>query len=107
MNLGINHTGCDCNACRPREIIVIAATANLAFDWAHRNEIDPQRIIHVSGARDAHKIRGTKHLPYIWIEHPQRDISPGDRSEIWYHLECTEAQRWNEMEILKSWLRTT
>lgn len=81
------------------EIIVISISANLAFNWAHKNEINPRRIIHVSGARDAHKIRGTEHLPYIWIEHSDRDFSPRDRSEIWYFLEGTRARRWNETEI--------
>lgn len=80
-------------------IIVISISANLAFDWARDNEINPQRLMYVSGARDAHKIRGTQNLPYVWVEHPFHDFRPSDRSEIWYHLESTRAQRWNDKEI--------
>lgn len=78
------------------QIIVISLTYSFALDWARDNAINPKRIIHIGGGRDAHKVRGTRGLPYIWIEHPYEDFKISDRAKIWEALESTNARRWTE-----------
>ena len=78
-------------------IVVIAPTYRIATHWARENDINPRRIVYVSGPHNVHQIQGLKEPVYTWIHSNDPHLRVKEGWRITDALMAARARHWEEV----------